>query len=279
MPPPVAGAAPGHREGGRIVDRPEPRKQGAPEDEKGAQGMPQRGLPGGSARRVAGGVRPVIPCGLDLSPAEAVREQDRLRGLVRRERLPVGRVRLVAGCDCAIAGDHLCAAVLVFTLPGLKVVDAAEAVVPTRFPYVPGLLSFRELPPLLAALARLRECPDAIICDGQGIAHPRRFGLACHLGVLLDLPTVGCAKSRLIGAHDEPGPLRGDRVPLRDGRETIGTVLRTRERVRPLYISAGHRVTRRDAEVLVLSCGAGYRLPEPTRQADAAVGRLARSLR
>jgi deoxyribonuclease V len=207
-----------------------------------------------------------------------MREQDRLCELVRRERLPVGRVRLVAGCDCAIAGDRLCAAALVFAVPGLQMVDAAEAVVPTRFPYVPGLLSFRELPALLAAFARLRTRPDAILCDGQGIAHPRRFGLACHLGLLLDLPTVGCAKSRLIGEHDEPGPYRGDRVPLRDRREVIGTVLRTRDRVRPLFISAGHRVTRRDAEALVLRCGAGYRLPEPTRQADVAVGRLARSL-
>jgi deoxyribonuclease V len=230
------------------------------------------------AEDAAGGVRPVIPCRFDLSPAEAMREQDRLRGLVRRERLPLRHVRLVAGCDCAIAGDRICAAVLIFAVPGLNVVDAAEAVVPTRFPYVPGLLSFRELPALLAAFARLRTRPDAILCDGQGIAHPRRFGLACHLGVLLDLPTIGCAKSRLTGEHDEPGQHRGDHVPLRDGREVIGTVLRTRDRVRPLFISVGHRMTQRDAETLVLHCGDGYRLPEPTRQADAAVGRLARSL-
>jgi deoxyribonuclease V len=271
---------------------------------------PRRGGNGDAAE----GVRPVIAGRFDLSPAEAMREQDRLRGLVRHERLAASRVRLVAGCDCAIAGDRLCAAVLVFALSpiggtasrggmvaggstphvrgtaseagtphgddtaGLTVVDAAEAVVPTRFPYVPGLLSFRELPALLAAFARLHVRPDAILCDGQGEAHPRRFGLASHLGVLLDIPTIGCAKSRLIGEHDEPGPLRGDRVPLRDGREVVGTVLRTRDRVRPLFISAGHRVTRRDAEALVLRCGAGYRLPEPTRRADAVVGRLARSL-
>jgi len=244
----------------------------------------------GACANAGGGVRPVIAARFDISPAEAMREQNRLRGLVRRERLAVSRVRRIAGCDCAIAGDRLCAAVLVFALPKVRrtaprgsapeltLVDMAEAVVPTRFPYVPGLLSFRELPALLAAFSRLHVRPDAILCDGQGVAHPRRFGLACHLGVLLDLPTIGCAKSRLIGEHEEPGSKRGDRAPLRDGSEVIGTVLRTRDRVRPLYISAGHRVTRRDAEALVLRCGAGYRLPEPTRQADAAVGRLARSL-
>jgi deoxyribonuclease V len=198
---------------------------------------------------------------------------------LRRERLLSRNLRLVAGCDCAIAGERLCAVVLVFTLPDLERVDAAEAVLPAAFPYIPGLLSFRELPTLLAAFARLEVRPDAVLCDGQGMAHPRRFGLACHLGVVLDLPTVGCAKSRLVGTHGEPGPARGDRVPLRDGTERIGTVLRTRDRVKPLFISAGHRVTRRDAETLVLRCGNGYRLPEPTRQADAAVGRLARSLR
>ncbi len=238
----------------------------------------------------AGGILPVVAGRFDLSPAEAIREQDRLRGLVRRERLAASRVRRIAGCDCAIAGDRLCAVVAAFALPlgrrtaregrvsELELVDVAEAVVPARFPYVPGLLSFRELPALLAAFSRLRVRPDAILCDGQGVAHPRRFGLACHLGVLLDLPAIGCAKSRLIGAHEEPGSHRGDRTPLRDGREMIGTVLRTRDRVRPLFVSVGHRATLRDAVHLVLRCGAGYRLPEPTRWADAAVGRLARSL-
>jgi deoxyribonuclease V len=226
----------------------------------------------------AGGLRPVIPCRFDLAPADAAREQERLQPLVRLGKLATRGVRLVAGCDCAIAGDRICAAVLVLELPGLAVIDAAEAVVPMTFPYVPGLLSFRELPALLAAFAQLQARPDAVLCDGQGIAHPRRFGLACHLGLLLDLPTVGCAKSRLIGKHGEPGPRRGDRTPLRDGCQVIGTVLRTRDRVRPLYISPGHRATLRDAAALVLLCGAGYRLPEPTRRADAAVGRLARSL-
>lgn len=224
-------------------------------------------------------VHAVFPCRFDLSPAEAILEQSRLRSLVRRERLPLRDLRFVAGCDCAIAGDQICAVVLVLSFPGLERVDAAEAAMPACFPYVPGLLSFRELPALLAAFAQLRVRPDAVLCDGQGVAHPRRIGLASHLGVLLDLPTVGCAKSRLVGTHDDPGPARGDRTALRDGAERIGTVLRTRDRVKPIFVSVGHRVQLGDAERLVLRCGAGYRLPEPTRLADQAVGRLARSAR
>lgn len=214
----------------------------------------------------------------DFTPAEAIALQKELARRVRRAPLAAGRLRRVGGCDVAVAGDRLCAVWLVFSLPALEILDRAEAVVPARFPYVPGLLSFRELPALLEAFARLRVRPEAILCDGQGIAHPRRFGLACHLGVLLDLPSVGCAKSRLVGEHDEPGRERGARAPLRDGRETIGAVLRTRDGVRPLYVSIGHRVTLADAVRLVLRCGAGFRLPEPTRRADQEVGRLARSL-
>jgi deoxyribonuclease V len=173
----------------------------------------------------------------------------------------------------------LCASILVFSLPELRLLDAADAEVEATFPYVPGLLSFRELPALVAACANLTVRPEVILCDGQGQAHPRRLGLASHLGLLFDLPSIGCAKSRLCGDHDEPGPCRGDRAVLRDGREVIGTVLRTRDHVRPLYISVGHRVRLRDAVELVLRCGAGYRLPEPTRQADQRVGRRARELR
>jgi deoxyribonuclease V len=204
--------------------------------------------------------------------------QERLRRRVRRSPLAVSRLRRVAGCDVAIAGDRLCAVWVVFSLPELARCDQADAVVEASFPYVPGLLSFREIPALLAAYAKLAVKPEAVLCDGQGIAHPRRFGLASHLGVLLDLPSCGCAKSRLVGTHDEPGRERGAQSPLRDGEEVIGAVLRTRAEVKPLFVSAGHRMRLADAVHLVLRCGAGYRLPEPTRQADQAVGRLARSL-
>lgn len=214
----------------------------------------------------------------DLTPAEAMAAQIGLARLVRRARLPVSQLRRVAGCDVAVAGERLCAVWIVLSLPELQDIDRAEAVVPARFPYIPGLLSFRELPALAAAFERLRHRPQVVLCDGQGIAHPRRFGLASHLGVLLDLPSIGCAKSRLIGTHPEPGRRRGDQTPLRDGRETIGAVLRTREAVRPVYVSIGHRASLADAVRLVLRCGVGYRLPEPIRRADQEVGRLARSL-
>ena len=136
------------------------------------------------------------------------------------------------------------------------------------FPYVPGLLSFREAPAVLQALRKLRRAPDAVMCDGHGLAHPRRFGIACHLGVITGVPTLGCAKSRLVGEHDEPGHLRGEKTPLIDHEDVIGTVLRTRDLVRPVFVSVGHRIDLVTAERVVLESGAGFRLPEPTRRAD-----------
>jgi deoxyribonuclease V len=148
--------------------------------------------------------------------------------------------------------------------------EAIEEVTVQRraeFPYIPGLLSFREMPALLAAFEKLRARPDVIIYDGHGIAHPRGFGIASHLGVLLDVSTIGCAKKRLVGEHEEPGPERGSQVPLiLDGR-TIGTVLSTRSNVKPVFVSIGHRIGLRSAVRLVLESGGGYRLPEPTRRA------------
>ncbi|HDP89295.1 MAG TPA: deoxyribonuclease V, partial [Thioalkalivibrio sp.] len=156
----------------------------------------------------------------------------------------------------------------VLTYPGLEPVVERIARVPTTFPYVPGLLSFREIPAVLAALAQLPALPDLILCDGQGIAHPRRLGIACHLGVLLDVPTIGVAKSRLIGTHAEVPADKGDWVPLLDGKEIIGAVLRTRENVKPLYVSPGHRVSLPTAIDYVMGCVTRYRLPETTRRAD-----------
>jgi deoxyribonuclease V len=155
----------------------------------------------------------------------------------------------------------------VLSFPGLE--PAAQRVVQcrTRFPYAPGYLSFRETPALLAALAGLRRRPDLILCDGQGLAHPRRFGLASHLGVLLDVPTIGVAKSRLVGTHGPVPEARGAWVPLRDGAETIGAVLRTRAGARPVYVSVGHRVSLETAVETVLRCAPRYRLPEPVRRA------------
>ncbi len=185
-------------------------------------------------------------------------------------------LRRVAGCDVACDGETLIAAVVVLDAASRKVVEIAEARRAARFPYVPGLLSFREIPVLLEAFAKIRGRPDALLCDGQGRAHPRRFGLACHLGLWLDIPSVGVAKSRLIGTADEPGRSRGSSTPILHEGEVVGRLLRSRDGVRPLYVSVGHRVTLEDAVRLVLAMGAGFRLPEPTRLADRRVAALKR---
>jgi deoxyribonuclease V len=186
---------------------------------------------------------------------------------------PEREVRLVAGCDLAFLGkgrrgDTARAAVVLLSYPELTAVESHAVEAPVTFPYVPGLLAFRELPALLAAFERLERTPDLIIVDGQGYAHPRRFGLACHLGLLLDLPAIGCAKSRLIGEHDEPAPTAGSTADLRHDGELIGAVLRTRDGGRPLYVSPGHRIGFEAAARWVLRLSRGYRLPEPTRLAD-----------
>jgi deoxyribonuclease V len=205
----------------------------------------------------------------NLTPAEAVDLQRRLAARVEMiDRLP-DPPATVAGVDVGFedGGAISRAAVVVLSFPSLALLDQSVARRPTEFPYVPGLLSFRELPAVLDALSALSVMPDVILCDGQGRAHPRRFGIACHLGVLLDLPSVGVGKTRLVGRHDEPGPGRGDWAPLLDHGEVIGAVLRTRAGVKPLYVSGGHRVSLETAIRLTLACLTRYRLPETTRAA------------
>lgn len=204
----------------------------------------------------------------DLSPRRAIALQERLRRQVREQALPA-RPRTCAGIDVGFeAGGRVTrAAVVVLDAGTLAPVDQALVRRPTRFPYVPGLLSFREIPAVLAALRKLRGMPDVLLCDGQGIAHPRRIGIAAHLGVLLDVPTIGVGKTRLVGTHaDCPGE-RGAWVPLCDGDEIIGAVVRTRAGVAPLFVSRGHRMTLADAIATVLGCCTRYRLPETTRLA------------
>jgi deoxyribonuclease V len=194
------------------------------------------------------------------------------RELAGRVRLaaPRQRPRTVAGLDAAFSRDgaHCIAGAVLWDLEERRVLWEHTARRKLNFPYVPGLLSFREAPAILAVLRKLPAAPDALMFDGQGLAHPRRFGLACHVGVLVDLPSVGCAKSRLLGEHREPGVRRGSRAALKDGDEIIGTVLRTRDGVRPVFVSVGHRMDLPAAESLVLAGAIGYRLPEPTRRAD-----------
>jgi len=203
-----------------------------------------------------------------LTPGAAIALQRRLGSKVVRLGRP-GELRHVAGTDVGFerGGRITRAAVAVLAFPGLELVDQAVVRQPTRFPYVPGLLSFRELPALLAALDRLHVRPDLILCDGHGLAHPRRFGLASHLGVYRGIATIGVAKSRLVGEHGEPMQVRGAWVPLTAGGETIGAVLRTRPRTQPVYVSIGHRVSLPLAVRYVMACTTKYRLPETTRWA------------
>ncbi len=213
-------------------------------------------------------MQPVIEHPWQLKPAEAAVLQNELRQLVERlDRLSA--IRHVAGVDVGFeaGGCVTRAAVAVLAYHGLELVETSVARCPTVFPYVPGLLAFRELPAVLAALAKLNITPDLILCDGQGIAHPRRFGIASHLGVLLDVPTIGAAKTRLIGRYDEPPDVKGAWTTLTDGAETIGAVVRTRAGVKPVYVSIGHRVSLNTAIELTLACVTRYRLPETTRHA------------
>ena len=203
----------------------------------------------------------------DVSPDEATALQTRLAPEVEAAPLP-DDVETVAGVDVSIRDDTAQAAVAVLRLPDLEVVDRAVHRCDVPFPYVPGLLSFRETPAVLPALERLSTTPDVLMTDSHGRAHPRRFGFACHLGVLLDRPTLGVAKSILVGTPEgELPPEKGEHVPLIDDGETVGRVLRTRTEVNPVYVSVGHRLTLDDAVALTLDCSPRYKIPEPTRQA------------
>ena len=207
-------------------------------------------------------------------PRAAIALQSELAGrvVIAPLRLPV---LTVAGVDVAFSPDgrQVVAGVVNWSVDRGVMIESQIALRANRFPYVPGLLSFRELPAVLAALRKLRSRPDVVLCDGQGIAHPRRCGLATHLGLWLDRPTIGCAKSRLIGTHAEPGRARGARVALMDGREKVGCVLRTRAGVRPVWVSVGHRCDLESAVGVILAVAGRFRLPEPARLAHQLVSR------
>ncbi len=182
--------------------------------------------------------------------------------------------RYIAGVDISVNrfSKTGTGAVVVLTFPALRVAEIQVVTDRINFPYVPGLLSFREAPLLLAAFEKLKLKPDIVMVDGQGVAHPRRFGIASHLGLLLGIPTIGCAKSRLCGEHDTPDVKAGSFAELKDGGKVIGAVLRTRYNVKPLYVSIGHMIDLPDAVKWVMACCRGYRLPEPTRLAHQAAG-------
>ncbi|GAA3425886.1 endonuclease V [Streptosporangium sandarakinum] len=202
------------------------------------------------------------------SVAEAEAIQDELRPLLDLTGPGPRRPALVAGVDVAYAGDRLAAAVAVLDGGTLEVVEQVTVGAPVAFDYVPGLLAFRELPALLDALGRLTVTPDLVVCDGYGLAHPRRFGLACHLGVLTGLPAIGVGKTAFVGSYAEPGPERGSASDLTLDGEVVGRVLRTRDGVKPVFVSVGHRVDLDTACHNVLALTPSYRLPETTRVAD-----------
>ena len=216
----------------------------------------------------------------DVTPQEAIRLQNELAPQVNTsDRLLVETVRLVAGVDVSVKDNLSRAAVVVLRFPALDVIETVTADRPTTFPYVPGLLSFREIPALLPLFRELKTHPALVLCDGQGIAHPRRMGLATHLGLVFDLPCLGWAKSRLIGEYREPSLGRGHASELMDRGEQIGWVLRSRERTRPTFVSPGHRVSMEQALGLARMLMGRYRLCEPARQAHALTREVARQFK
>lgn len=213
----------------------------------------------------------------DVTYEEAVSIQNTLKKqLILHDGVKIGQLHIIAGADISYGrnSDLFFAAVVVLSYPDMEPIEEAHAIEKVSFPYIPGMLSFREGPVLLKAFENLQRTPDIVIFDGQGIAHPRGVGLAAHLGLFLDIPAIGCAKSRLCGDHREPGPLPGDHEDLLHQGQVIGSVLRTKTRVRPVFVSPGHRISMERSREITLECCRGYRLPEPVRQAHLAVNRL-----
>ncbi len=209
-----------------------------------------------------------------VTPKRAVEIQRELAGRVITKGC-MAKLKLIAGADLAFSPDknECIAGAIVWDVQAGEIVEQHVVRKPVRFPYVPGLLSFREAPAIVAVLRKLRCEPDAFIFDGQGLAHPRRFGLACHVGLLIDRPSLGCAKSLLVGRCEPPGLTRGSTTPLEHNGECVGMALRTRDHVKAVYISIGHRLSLEAAVEITLACTGGYRLPEPTRLADKLVSR------
>ena len=217
-------------------------------------------------------MEPRLPYNFNITQDQALDIQTRLAASVETEDR-FDQIKSVAGVDVAYAkeSDTLVAAVVVMDAETLRPIETVIEKTVSTFPYIPGLFSFRELPPLINAFAKIQQAPDMVVCDAHGYAHPRRFGLACHLGVLFDVPSIGCAKTCLIGSFHPPGTERGSRSEIHDGDETLGHVLRTQNGVKPVYVSTGHRVSQNTACELVLKLTPSFRLPETTRLADQAV--------
>jgi deoxyribonuclease V len=211
----------------------------------------------------------------NLTPSEAIALQKELAGQIDVS-TPLKKCELIAGADCSYSrgSPKFYAAVVVLRTSDFSIVEARDVIGESPFPYIPGLLSFREIPIVLKVFAKLKHRPDVVMCDGQGFAHPRRLGLACHLGLWLGIPTFGCAKTRLTGEHAEPGPNAGDFAPLRDKDDLIGNVVRTKKKTKHVYVSSGHLIDLKSAMHWTLKSCRGYRIPEPTRQAHLHVNQM-----
>lgn len=214
----------------------------------------------------------------NVTTKQALEIQKELAGRVSFKPLKTP-IKMVAGVDCAFTkDDRIVSCAVLFSYPLMKLIESVHTVKKVQMPYIPGLLSFREAPACIDALLKLKQEPDLILIDGQGVAHPRRLGLASHIGLFVDKPTIGCAKSRLIGDYVMPDKMRGRYSILTDHDEKIGYVLRTRTNVKPLFVSVGHKCSFDDILPIVLQCALKYRLPEPTRIADRMVSRIKISL-
>ncbi|MGB6370860.1 MAG: deoxyribonuclease V [Atribacterota bacterium] len=213
----------------------------------------------------------------EVNPQEAIKIQKDLKSNISLKK-SFSKIDKVAGADVSYYKNKMIAGVIVFEFPNLKIIERQFFVSPVNFPYIPGLLTFREGPSLLAAFKKIKNEPDIILFDGQGIAHPRRMGIATHLGLFLNKPTIGCAKSRLSGEYTSVGEEKGDYALLKEGKEVLGAVLRTRKRVKPIFVSPGHKIDLSNSIEIVLKCTEKYKLPIPVREAHLFVNQIRNNL-
>ncbi len=213
----------------------------------------------------------------EVNPREAIQLQKELKKKISLKK-SFSKIKKVAGADVSYYKNKMIAGVIVFEFPNLKAIEKRSFISPVNFPYIPGLLTFREGPSLLEAFKKIKTTPDVILFDGQGIAHPRRMGIATHLGLFLGRPTIGCAKSRLSGKYTSVGEEKGDYALLKEGEEVLGAVLRTRREVKPIFVSPGHKIDLPNSIEIVLKCIVKYRLPLPVREAHIFVNQIRNNL-
>jgi len=213
----------------------------------------------------------------EVNPREAIQLQKELKKKISLKKF-FNKVKIVAGADVSYYKNNMIAGIVILKFPQLEIIEKKSSLSPVNFPYIPGFLTFREGPSLLEALKKIKIEPDVILFDGQGIAHPRRMGIATHLGLFLDKPTIGCAKSRLSGKYTSVGEEKGDYTLLKEGEEILGAVLRTRRKVKPIFVSPGHKIDLSNSIEIVLKCIVKYRLPLPVREAHIFVNQIRNNL-